>query len=116
MPSTTDYSAAARRNATGPPAANPRPADAAEVARLCREAGCPDLAEVLIAAHATPDAVAVRLERAGVVRALCANAKLPELAAGYITADVPIEIVRAHLTAITTRLDRAEMETGGHKA
>lgn len=85
-------------------------ASAAEVLRACTSAGCLDLAEGLITAGATLEQVQARTSAAKEIRALCATAKLPELAAGYIQADTPATIVREHLTTLTARLDPAEID------
>lgn len=93
-----------------PPA--PVAASAAEVLKACTQAGCLDLAEGLIAASATLEQVQGRTGAAKEIRALCATAKLPELAASYIQAETPVAVVRAQLTTLTARLDRVEID--GH--
>ncbi len=112
-----------------PPAKDPDPvpvveaAPAAEVLRLCREAGCLDLAEDLVSAESTLEAVHARLAdektkrtaaatREKEIRALCKLRGLDELADGYATGGMPIETVRAQLTAIAARLDSTEIDTG----
>ena len=96
------------------PAATAAPiaASAADVLRLCREAECLDLAEPLIAAQASLEAATARTARARQIATLCATAKLPELAAGYRTADTPVGVVRAQLTALAARLAGAEIDSG----
>lgn len=89
--------------------------DASAILAACREAGCLDLAEELVAAHATPEQVTARLQqeqarrtadadRRAAVQNLCAMAKLPELADGYIADGVSVASVQAHLTTITAKM------------
>ncbi len=50
--------------------------------------------------------------RATEIRALCATAKLTELADGYIAGAMASADVRAHLTTVTAKMDRAEIDGG----
>ena len=97
-----------------PPAPIPDPAsqpeEPAAVARACVAAGFPALTEALITARATPGVITERLARARETAALCATAKLPDLAAGYVAADVPLATVRAQLTTLRARLDGVEID------
>lgn len=105
-----------------PPAPEPpAPASATEVLRLCREGDCLDLAEGLLAANATLDQVLARVSaerqaraaaaaRATQIRALCDKVKLPELADGYIAGAMTLDAIRAHLTVLTAKLDRIEID------
>lgn len=104
-----------------PPA--PVAASASDVLRLCREGEVLDLAEGLIAAGATLDgaraavgeaktARAAAAARAAEITALCASAKLPELAEGYIAGAMTPASIRAHLTTLTAKLDRIEIDGG----
>ncbi len=97
------------------------PAEATEVLRLCREADCLDIAESLIQAHSAIEEVRARVAeergkreraaaRASGIRALCEKAQLPELGDGYIKGEMSIEDIRAHLTILTARLDRLEID------
>lgn len=101
-----------------PPAA--APADA--VVAVCHQAGL-DLAfaQALLAAHATPDQVHAQVEaettrradaetRAAQIRAVCAKALLPELAAGYIAGGMPLEAIRAQLMTLTAKLDQITID------
>lgn len=106
-----------------PVPAEPVPATAADILRLCREGECLDQAEALITAGATLEQVQARVTetkttraaataRATEIRALCAAAKTPELADGYINGQMPVEDVRTHLTTITAKLDAVEIDHG----
>jgi ATP-dependent Clp protease protease subunit len=97
-------------------------APAEDVMRLCREAGCLDIAEGLVTAKATPAVVTARIEQAKVdqraaatrvsdITALCANAKLPELVSGYVASNMSLEDVRTHLLVIDARMNGAELDT-----
>jgi len=103
------------------PADPPKAMPAADVLKACREGGCLTLAEDLITEHATADQVQARITetktrtqqataRATEIRALCATAKLPELADGYITGQMAIADIQAHLTTLTAKLDRIEID------
>lgn len=103
------------------PAAPPVAAEAAAIIRACKAAGFPEVAEDLLGQPM--DAVTARLAqeqaaraaheaRATEIRALCATARLPELAEGYLAGGMPVAAVKAHLTTITARLDRVEIDTG----
>ncbi len=114
-----------------PEPAKPVAAAAADVLRLCREGEVLDLAERLITENATVDQVtaavteakntrAASAARSKEITALCATAKLPELAAGYISGAMAPEAVRAHLTTVTAKIDRVEIDgslnpSAGHK-
>lgn len=106
-----------------PEPSTPQAAGAADVLRLCREGGCLDVAEDLIGAGATLEAVQSRVsteqqtrarasERQTQIRALCEKARLPELAASYIAGGMPLEQVRAQLTVLTAKLDQVEIDGG----
>jgi ATP-dependent protease ClpP protease subunit len=99
------------------------PAQATEVLRLCREGDCLDIAESLIEDGLSIERVQSRVKaevesranakaRATEIQGLCEKAKLPELADGYIRGQMSSDDVRAHLTAFTARLDRAEIDGG----
>ena len=102
----------------------PQPAAAAEILRLCAEAGASvQFASALIAENLSLDQAQARiatdkaqreaaLARANQIRTLCANAKLAELADGYIAGGMSVEAVMAHLTTITARLDKVEIDGG----
>ncbi len=101
----------------------PPPAAAADVLRLCREAGCLDLAEGLVTAGAALEQVtaatatakasrAAERARAADIRSACDLAKLPELVDGYVRSGMAAVDVRAHLTVLTAKLDRAEIDAG----
>lgn len=103
----------------------PVAAPARDVLRLCREGGVVDLAEELVTAGATLEAVeaairetstarAAAAARSAEITALCATAKLPELAAGYIAGAMPLDAVRAHLTTLTAKFDQVEIDGGLH--
>lgn len=107
-----------------PPANSERPtaAPAADVLRLCREGEVLDLAEGLIGAGATLADVEARIaserqtraaakERATQITSICSLAKCPELAAGLIASAMTIDAVKAHVTVITAKLDRVEIES-----
>jgi ATP-dependent protease ClpP protease subunit len=94
----------------------PVSAPAVAVMRLCREAGVSDLAEALVADGATLAHVEARVAeakaakvaadaRATEIRSLCAVAKLPELADGYVRGAMAIDAVRAHLVTVTAKID-----------
>jgi len=53
-----------------------------------------------------------RETRATAIRSLCATAKLPELADGYVNGGISVDDVRAHLTTVTAKVDKAEIDTG----
>jgi ATP-dependent Clp protease protease subunit len=103
------------------PAEAPTAAAAADILRLCREGECLDLAEGLVGAHATLETVNTAIAKARDVRAsaalrtseinaLCAAAKLPELAGSYDSGGMTVDAVRAQLTTITAKLDRIEID------
>lgn len=99
----------------------PVAASASDVLRLCRESDCLDVAEALIVANATLPDVQAKVaaekatraeaaERATQIRAVCANAKVPELADSYIAGSMSLDAVRAQLTVITAKLDQVEID------
>jgi len=69
----------------------------------------PKLATVLL--DCSEAEVTKRVAHAKEVDALCATAKLPELADGYTLAHTPVATVKAHLTIMTAKLDRIEIDT-----
>jgi len=94
---------------------------AAGVLRLCRAGDCLELAEELLAAGATGSEVEARVAsarqakadartRSEQITALCVKATLPELSAGYIAGAMTIDAVKAHLTTLTARLDKVEID------
>lgn len=96
----------------------------ADVVRLCAEAGL-DLAfaQALIAEGRPLEAVTARItgekdSRAAAaarerdIRALCTLAKQPDLADGYVAGAMTTAQVREHLSKITAKLDRAEIQAG----
>jgi len=105
------------------PAPAPVAASAVDVMRLCREGGCMDLAEGLVTAQATVQTVQAEVAkaqklkasadaRAKEINALCAHAKLPELADGYINGSMSIKDIKAHLVTLTARLASTEIDGG----
>jgi ATP-dependent protease ClpP protease subunit len=88
----------------------PKPikADARFVLTAC-EGLSPKLAALLL--DLTEADVTARVAHAKEVAALCETAKLPELADGYALAHTPIATVKAHLTVVTAKLDRVEIDT-----
>jgi ATP-dependent protease ClpP protease subunit len=110
-----------KQDAPTPPA--PVAASAIEVMRLCREGGCMDLAEGLVTAQATVETVTTKVAEAKDVRAaaearateitaICANAKLPELTAGYVNGGMAIADIKAHIVTLTAKLASAEIDGG----
>lgn len=101
----------------------PSPADPAAVLADCAAAGCSlEFAQGLVAAKVTAEEARTRIladvserqaEAAWVaeIRGLCAAAKLPDLADGYIAAKVPAATVKTHLTTITAKMDAVEITT-----
>lgn len=106
-----------RARAVIPPAPARRiAAVATDVLRICRDAGCVDVAESLIVAQATLEEASARAAvekhardaetaRVTEIRALCRAAKLTRLADGYVNARMPLADVKSHLTTITALLD-----------
>lgn len=97
------------------PAPESAPADPAAVLALCRQHGMLDLAEGLVTTKAALPAVQARIDeekrtraaaqkRSDDVTALCSKARLPELAAAYITGGMALEAVKAQLTIITAKV------------
>ena len=94
-----------------PPPATPV-VDVEGILAACKAAGCSiEFAGTLIAEQATADQTKVRIAEATEIRGLCATAKLPELADGYIRNRLPVADVRAQLTLITARMDAVEIDT-----
>lgn len=100
----------------------PQAVDAGAVLTACAEAGL-DLtfAQTLVAAKLQPAEVQARIDdertrkanaqaRAQEITGVCAAAKLPELAAGYIAGGMSLTDIRAHLTTITAKLDKVEID------
>lgn len=99
----------------------PPAADAVEVMRLCREGEVADIAESLVKAKATLTVVKTTIEgektkrsqaadREREIRGLCATAQLPELADGYVKGQMSVDDVRAHLTTVTAKVDKTEID------
>lgn len=98
-----------------PPAAG----DPKAIAQACKAANFPELVEDLIGQPMA--AVTARLEtakaekatrdaRATTIRGLCATAKTPQLADGYIAGGMDIDAIKAHLTTITALIDHKEID------
>lgn len=98
-----------------PPPSTPAAASATEVLAAVDAAGL-DLAfgRQLVAAALTMDQATTRIAeakatknradaRAADIRALCATAKLEDLAAGYVASNMPVDDVRAHLVTIKAK-------------
>lgn len=95
-----------------PPPPPPSPtADVPGILAECKAAGCLDLAEELIEAQASREQAKARATEAQEIKGLCAAAKLPALADGYIKARVPVADVKTHLTTITAKMDAVEITT-----
>jgi ATP-dependent protease ClpP protease subunit len=99
----------------------PVAAAAIEILQACREGDCPELAEELVAAKATLDQVRAKVTaakeakataqaRREAITALCTRAKQPELVEGYLASGLSPEDVGRHLTIITAKLDRVEID------
>jgi ATP-dependent protease ClpP protease subunit len=112
----------AQTEATASGAQTSQAAMPADVLRLCRASGC-DLAfaQGLIDAQATLAQVeaattrdaterAAESARSAEIRGLCATAKWPELADGYITGKTPVAVVRDHLVRMTAKLQAGEID------
>lgn len=107
-----------------PPPPIPEASPAAEVMAACAAAGldlsfAQDLLAEGLPAAQVEARVAGELEsriraesRARDIRAACAVAKQYDLAAGYITGGMTVEQVKDHLTKITAKLDKAEIDAG----
>ena len=114
------------KNLKTPPAAPaPKAATVAEVVGACKAAGFDslDVAAELLDAGATLEQATARVteiqaartaaaSRATEIRALCANAKLPEMADGYVNGGMTPADVRVHLTTVTAKLDVARIDAG----
>jgi hypothetical protein len=96
-------------------------ADPSQVIRLCRESSCLGLAEELVGSGASleqvqdsiakeREAMATAKVRADQIRALCDTAKLSELAEDYINGQMATDSIRAHLTLITAKMDKVEID------
>lgn len=97
--------------------------EAQAVIAACRQAGHGlELAEALLAAKSTEAQVQAAIqqatrdraqaaERATEIRALCAKAKLPNMADGYIGGNMTLDAIRAHLTYVTGTMDKHEIDT-----
>jgi ATP-dependent protease ClpP protease subunit len=105
------------------PEPKPVPAAAVDVLQACTAGGCLEIAESLVAANATLEVVKAKVAetqatkvaaqtRADAITRLCAHAKAPELAAGYIAGAMSVDAVKGHLTTITAKLDKVEIDTG----
>ncbi len=92
--------------APAPPAA----IDAAALVRMCQAADCLMLVDELLEAKASEVAVKARIAEAKEIRGLCATAKLPELAEGFIRGHMPVADVKRQLTTITAKLDAVEID------
>jgi ATP-dependent Clp protease protease subunit len=122
MPEAIRSKIEARMQKPAPAPEAPKPAEATAVLAACREAGCLELAEGLIAAGATGDQVratvqeeqtarTARAEREKQIRAVCVMAKHPERAEQYIRAEVSVEFVKSDLAYWTAKLDKVEIDT-----
>lgn len=99
----------------------PESASAIDVLRVCREAGCLDLAEALVGERLTLPQAEARVtaekatraaaaQRATEIRAACALAKQPELADGYVAGGMTLDVVKAHLAIVTAKVDKVEID------
>lgn len=99
----------------------PVAAAATDVLRICREAGCLDLAEGFIQAGAPIDRVTADVttakatrkaaaDREKEIRATCNAAGHPDLADGYVRGQMSPADVRQHLSTITAKLDHVEID------
>lgn len=104
-----------------PTPAAPAPMAATDVLRMCREGGCLDVAENLIASHSTTEQVtaAVRTARdtrtaaearANNIRAICKTAKFDDLSDSYVASGMTVDAVRATVTALQARLTSAQID------
>lgn len=104
--------------------APPKAAAATEVLRICAEAGCDVafasamVAENLTLEQAQSRAAADKQRRADAaaretsIQMLCANSKVPQLAAGYIAGGMSVDQVKAHLVTVTAIRDNVEIDGG----
>lgn len=99
----------------------PQALDPVAVARQCREADCGELLEGFLETHATASAVkdgiaaavaskASARTRVNDITAICAAARVPEFADGYIAGGMSVDQVRAHVLVIGARLDEAAID------
>ena len=109
--------------AAAPPAPPAPPAGASpvDVLRACREGGCPELAEALVAASLPMADVEARIAearertaqaqaRAEQITAICATAKLADRAPLYVKSALSIDEIKADLAQLTAQLDRTEID------
>lgn len=101
----------------------PAAAAAEDITRACAEAGLdlpfaaalmadkPTLEQVTAKVAAEKATRAATAARSQEITALCETAKVPELAAGYIAGAMAVADVRTHLTTITAKLDRVEIDS-----
>jgi ATP-dependent protease ClpP protease subunit len=101
------------------PPAPPVVAKATEVLTLVESAGLSTaFARELIEAALPLEGVKAKLARAKEIKALCVTATLEGLADGYIRGSMAAADVKAHLTTITARMDKAEIDANlppGHE-
>lgn len=110
------------------------PAEPLAVLAACRDGGCLELAEALIADRASLDQVQARIAAASTEKAeatrreaavaaaaqarseqitsACTAARVPELAASYIAGGMSLDQVKAQLLIVTAKLDVAEIDGG----
>jgi ATP-dependent protease ClpP protease subunit len=86
-------------------------ADVPGILAECKAAGCLDMIEELVTANASREQAKARATEAKETRGLCAAAKLPDLADGYIKARMSVADVQTHLTTITAKMDAVEIIT-----
>lgn len=93
--------------------------DPKAIAKACKDAGFPDLAEDLIGQ--SMDVVTARLDsakaerttrdaRATEIRALCKTAKQDDLAETFIAGGITVDAVKATLTNVTAKIDHTEID------
>lgn len=110
---------------TEPEPASPKAAEPTEVLRLCREGSCLDLAEPLIAEHATLEQVQAKVKTAGeqrvaetaraaAITAACVAAKNPHLAQAYIADGLSLDAVKATLLTVKAAVDKSVEISGNH--
>ncbi len=112
------------QDAPAPAPAEPPRADAATVLQLCARAGLDiDFAQALLGEELTPALVEARVsaevesrqratDRAAEIRAVCSVAGQDDLADDYVSGGMTVDQVRAHLTKVTAKLDKAEIDAG----
>jgi ATP-dependent protease ClpP protease subunit len=100
----------APRTGNAPSAPNAA-APAADVLRLCKEAGCSlEFADRLVASGAPLEDVRAQITRAKDITALCVKAKLQDRAPLYLKSGLSIADIKADLTTLTAQLDRTEID------